>query len=88
MGTYLYASCSEQGENFRTVIRSRCSRLLKICFLFFYCLYVPQVLSKTGKKKKKEKKEKERKKELLRRNFKQGGLVLGPLGLENCASLH
>ena len=88
MGTYLYASCAEQGENFRTVIRSRCSRLLKICFLFFYWLYVPQVLSKTGKNKKRKRKKKKEKKELLRRNFKPGGLVLGPLGLENCASLH
>lgn len=59
----------------------------KFAFYFLYWLYVPQVLSKTGKKKK-EKKEKERKKERLRRNFKPGGLVLGPLRLENCASLH
>ena len=125
MGTYLYASCAEQGENFPAVIRSRCSRLLmigscghisssssssmitvssnkipemlkntysivyvpvKFAFYFFYWLYVPQVTSKTSKKR--ERKEKERKKERLRRNFKPGGLALGPLGLENCASLH
>ena len=31
MGTYLCASCAEQDENFHTVIRSQCCRLLMIC---------------------------------------------------------
>ena len=79
MRTYLYASCAEQSEKFLqghqqpmysapTVMHTAFLCSCKICFLFFYWLYVPQLTSETGKKG--EKKEKERKKERLRRNFK------------------